>query len=119
MGVERVVELLSAGRQRAAGAPRPRSISSRAAQRAERAGLRLAEQLRDALPGRGVLLNLGGGNFKAQFRRADRSGARAGADPRPMRSSIAGVAAVKPLRREGGQIDCPLSELPARIASFL
>ena len=45
-------------------------------QRAEREALRLAEQLRDALPGRGVLLNLGGGNFKTQFRRADRSGAR-------------------------------------------
>ena len=45
-------------------------------ERAERAALRLAEQLRDALPGRGVLLNLGGGNFKTQFRRADRSGAQ-------------------------------------------
>jgi histidyl-tRNA synthetase len=87
-------------------------------ERAEREALRVAEQLRDALPGRGVLLNLGGGNFKTQFRRADRSGARLAlilGDAELDR----GVAGVKPLRREDGQIDCPLDELPARIASFL
>ena len=117
MGVERVVALLTqAGSAPAAAAPEIYIVVN--GQRAEREGLRLAEQLRDALPGRGVLLNLGGGNFKAQFRRADRSGARLAlilADAELDR----GVAAVKPLRREDGQIDCPLHELPARIASFL
>ena len=86
--------------------------------RAEGAALRLAEQLRDALPGRSVLLNLGGGNFKAQFRRADRSGARLAlilGDEELER----GVVAVKPLRLEGGQIECPLVQLPERIASLL
>jgi len=43
--------------------------------RAEAAALPLAEALRDALPGQGVQMNLGGGNYKSQFRRADRSGA--------------------------------------------
>ncbi len=43
---------------------------------AEQAGWRLAEQLRDALPGLRLHTNLGGGGFKAQFKRADRSGAR-------------------------------------------
>jgi len=65
-----------------------------------------------------VQLNLGGGNFKSQFRRADRSGARLAlvlGDAELDR----GVAAVKPLRQEGGQIDCPLAELPARIAAML
>ncbi|MFI4868344.1 MAG: histidine--tRNA ligase [Steroidobacterales bacterium] len=117
MGVERVVALLTqAGSAPPAAAPEVYIVVN--GQRAEREGLRLAEQLRDALPGRGVLLNLGGGNFKAQFRRADRSGARLAlilADAELDR----GVAAVKPLRREDGQIDCPLHELPARIASFL
>ena len=87
-------------------------------ERAEIAAMRLAEQLRDALPGRAVVLNLGGGNFKTQFRRADRSGAQLAlilGDEEMDR----GVAAVKPLRREGGQIDCPLAELPGRIASLL
>jgi histidyl-tRNA synthetase len=86
--------------------------------RAEREAPRMAEALRDALPGRGVQMNLGGGNFKTQFRRADRSGARLAlilGDEELDR----GVAAVKPLRREGGQTDCPLDLLAGRIASLL
>jgi histidyl-tRNA synthetase len=117
MGVERVVDLLSqAGSVPPAAAPEIYIVVN--GERAEREALRLAERLRDALPGRGVLLNLGGGNFKAQFRRADRSGARLAlilGDEELER----GVVAVKPLRREDGQIECPLSELPARIASLL
>jgi histidyl-tRNA synthetase len=117
MGVERVVELLAqAGSVPPAAAPEIYIVVN--GERAEREALRLAEQLRDALPGRGVLLNLGGGNFKAQFRRADRSRARLAlilGDEELDR----GVVAVKPLRSEDGQIDCPLSELPARIESLL
>jgi histidyl-tRNA synthetase len=117
MGIERVVELLNqAGGAAPAAAPDIYIVAS--GERAEREALRLAEQLRDALPGRGVLLNLGGGNFKTQFRRADRSGARLAlilGDAELDR----GVAAVKPLRRDDGQIDCPLHELPARIAALL
>jgi histidyl-tRNA synthetase len=117
MGVERVAELLTqAGSVPPTAGPEIYIVVN--GERAERAALRLAEQLRDALPGRGVLLNLGGGNFKTQFRRADRSGARLAlilGDAELDR----GVVAVKPLRREDGQIDCPLNELPARIASLL
>jgi histidyl-tRNA synthetase len=116
-GVERIVALIvQAGSQPAARAPDIYLVAS--GERAELAAMRLAEQLRDALPGRGVVLNLGGGNFKTQFRRADRSGAQLAlilGDEEMDR----GVAAVKPLRREGGQIDCPLAELPGRIASLL
>ena len=39
-------------------------------------GLVLAEELRDKLPGARIVGNCGGGSMKAQFRRADRSGAR-------------------------------------------
>ena len=117
MGVERVVDLLAqVGSAPPAAAPDVYIVVN--GERAERAALRLAEQLRDALPGRGVVLNLGGGNFKTQFRRADRSGARLAlilGDAELDR----GVAAVKPLRRDDGQIDCPLHELPARIALLL
>lgn len=117
MGVERVVELMAqAGSVPPAAAPEIYIVVN--GERAEREALRLAEQLRDALPGRGVLLNLGGGNLKAQFRRADRSRARLAlilGDEELDR----GVVAVKPLRSEDGQIDCPLSELPARIESLL
>ena len=36
----------------------------------------LAEQLRDAIPGFRLITHCGGGSFKSQFKRADRSGAR-------------------------------------------
>jgi len=117
LGVERVVELLlQAGAVPASAGPDVYLVVN--GERAERAALRLAEQLRDALPGRGVVLNLGGGNFKTQFRRADRSGARVAlilGDEELDR----GVAALKPLRHEAGQTDCPLELLPERIAALL
>jgi len=43
---------------------------------AEAAGLALVEQLRDALPGVVIETNCGGGSFKSQLKRADKSGAR-------------------------------------------
>ena len=43
---------------------------------AAREGLVLAERVRDALPGLEVVANCGAGSMKAQFKRADRSGAR-------------------------------------------
>ncbi len=38
------------------------------------AAMRLAEQVRDALPGVKLMTNHGGGNFKKQFARADKWG---------------------------------------------
>ena len=117
LGVERVVELMQqAGRVEGSLSPELYIVASGA--RAEREAPRIAEALRDALPGRGVLLNLGGGNFKTQFRRADRSGARLAVilgDAELER----GVAAVKPLRREAGQSECSLERLGTQIAELL
>jgi histidyl-tRNA synthetase len=117
LGIERVVALLrQSGKLPGIGAPDVYLVVS--GERAQRAALRLAEQLRDALPGHGVVLNLGGGNLKTQFRRADRSGARLAVilgDEELDR----GVAAVKPLRHEGGQIDCPVELLAERITASL
>ncbi len=117
LGVERVVELmLQAGSVEGSLPPELYIVASGA--RAEREAPRIAEMLRDMLPGRGVLLNQGGGNFKTQFRRADRSGARLAVvlgDAELER----GVAAVKPLRREAGQSECSLEQLGARIAEIL
>lgn len=117
MGLERLVALLT---QEGAQAPPPAAdvyivVSGT---RAEPFGLELAERLRDALPERRFELNLGGGNFKAQFRRADRSGAAlaviVGDD-----ELARGVAALKPLRRDAGQSESPLSELAAAIQTAL
>jgi histidyl-tRNA synthetase len=85
--------------------------------RAEREALCLAERLRELLPGRGVLVNMGGGNFKNQFRRADKSGAFV-ALILGEEELDRGVAAVKPLRETAGQSEYPLAEVPARIAAL-
>jgi len=117
MGMERAVELLvQTGR---VPAPTPADVYVVVSgARATAAGTGLVERLRDELPGRRFDLNLGGGNFKAQFRRADRSGAALAVilgDDELAR----GVAAVKPLRREAGQTECPLPELAAAIEAAL
>ena len=117
LGIERVVELLvQAGRAPAAGSADVYLIVNDAA--GSGAGIELAEQLRDALPHRRFEFNLGGGNFKAQFRRADRSGAAlaliCGDD-----EIARGAVAMKPLRAETGQTECPRSEIAARVEELL
>ncbi len=111
MGVERVTELMTLAGSVAA-VPAADVFVVAVGDKAASAALTLAEQLRDALPNVKVHANLGGGNFKAQFRRADRSGAQfalvLGDD-----ELARGVAQVKPLRQEAGQTECPLAELPA------
>jgi len=75
LGEERIVELM----RLSPGATAEASVDvylALAGEAAERTGLRLAEQLRDALPGLRVETNCGGGSFKSQLKRADRSGAR-------------------------------------------
>jgi histidyl-tRNA synthetase len=69
---------------------------------AARQGLLWAERLRDRLPGLRLLMHCGGGSFKTQFRKADKSNARfaliIGDD-----EVAAGVAALKSLREEAEQ----------------
>ncbi len=43
---------------------------------ASKEGLLLAEKLRDEIPGIAIALNCGGGSYKSQFKRADKSGAK-------------------------------------------
>jgi histidyl-tRNA synthetase len=117
MGIERAVELLVQGQ----GQPAPQAVDVYlivAGEAAQKAGLKLAEQLRDALPHRRIEHNLGAGNLKTQFRRADKSGAAVAVvvgDDELAR----GVAAVKPLRQDAGQSECPMGELTAAVESML
>jgi len=117
MGVERVVELLRQLPAQAQPAAADVYIVLNGEQAAV-AGLRIVESLRDALPLRRFELNLGGGNFKAQFRRADRSRAALaliiGED-----ELARGMVGLKPLRLEAGQSECPIAELPVRIEAAL
>ena len=118
MGVERVVSLI----EQAGSAPAAAGADVYLVTQGDvalRAGLRLADRLREALPGRRIELNLGGGNFKAQFRRADRSGA-------PLALVLGedelarGVVQLKPLR-EGAQpaVEAPLATAVETVSQWL
>ncbi len=74
LGVERLIALMELQQTKLAG-ELPHAYFVLAGPAAERAGLKLAEQLRDSLPCLRLLANAGGGGFKAQLKRADKSGA--------------------------------------------
>jgi histidyl-tRNA synthetase len=117
MGVERIVELVKlAGMTPALESPDLFVMAQGDA--AQRAALGLAERLRDAFPGRGIVVHCGQAKFKTQFRRADESGARVAliiGDDELAR----GVVAFKPLRgAETTQSEFPLAELTARVDEF-
>ncbi|HTV50054.1 MAG TPA: histidine--tRNA ligase [Steroidobacteraceae bacterium] len=117
LGVERVVELLRQAQQ-VPGVPEPHVYIVASGTRALREALRIAERLRDAYPRHRFEVGLGGGAFKSQFRRADRSGAQLAlvlGDAELDR----GVIALKPLREDSGQTECALAELPVRLGGVL
>jgi histidyl-tRNA synthetase len=117
LGIERTVELLVQA-ARVPAAPSADVYLVVSGLQASIAALALAEELRDALPHRRFEFNLGGGNFKAQFRRADKSGAVLAlicGDDEMKR----GVVAMKPLRQESGQTECARSELVATLEELL
>jgi histidyl-tRNA synthetase len=74
MGQERLVELMRSQAEPESEVPHVFLIM--AGEGAVEGGLSLAERLRDRVAGLRLQSNLGGGSFKAQFKRADRSGAR-------------------------------------------
>jgi histidyl-tRNA synthetase len=117
MGVERAVELVVQAQRVPAPSTADVYVVVSGA-RAAAAGPGLVERLRDQLPKVRFELNLGGGNFKAQFRRADRSGAAlaliVGDD-----ELARGTVGVKPLRQESGQTECPIAELAAGVTVAL
>jgi histidyl-tRNA synthetase len=78
----------------------------------------IAEGLRDALPGIRVEVNLGGGSFKSQMKRADKSGAEFALilGESEMADSRIGL---KPLRRADEQTTLNWNELAGTLADKL
>jgi len=115
MGLERLIGLLeeSPAVQHLPGLDLYVVVGGEAAQRA---GMLLAERLRDQLPGIRVVVHCGGGGFKSQFKKADKSNARyaliLGDD-----ELARGEAGLKPLRGEGGQRQIKLDELEQVLAA--
>jgi histidyl-tRNA synthetase len=117
MGQERIVMLLE---KQGLGRPRdrPHIYLVLAGEHTETAGFKLAEQLRDAWPNLALQVNLGGGSFKTQLKRADKSGAQyailVGED-----EMARGVVAVKALRQESVQEECPIDRISERMGVLL
>ena len=84
---------------------------------AERAGLKITEKLRDALPSIRITNNCGGGSFKAQMKRADNSGA-AYAIILGENELTENVVSLKPLRDKSEQTQVSLDNLASHLATI-
>ncbi|MDY6815371.1 MAG: histidine--tRNA ligase [Pseudomonadota bacterium] len=80
--------------------------------------LALAEQLRNQLPDYVVVTHCGGGSFKSQMKKADKSGARY-AVILGENEIAGGTAGLKPLRSDESQREIPQSELARALADVL
>ncbi|HEY5140752.1 MAG TPA: ATP phosphoribosyltransferase regulatory subunit, partial [Methylococcales bacterium] len=101
MGIERLLALI----ETSANVPVARTVDVymiRVGETAEREGLRFAEAIRNEVPGLKLQVNCGGGSFKSQFKKADKSGAEYAiilGDDEVIRREVS----VKSLRSEQGQ----------------
>jgi len=116
MGQERLVELMRSQAEPEVQTPHVYLVL--AGESAVSAGLSLAEKLREEVSGIRVQSNLGGGSFKAQFKRADRSGALLalvlGEDE--LRQ---GLVTIKHLRNDLGQEQIALTDLEIWFRKYL
>ncbi|QVM92352.1 histidine--tRNA ligase [Pseudomonas entomophila] len=87
-------------------------------EQAELAGLKISEQLRDRLPNLRLAVNAGGGNFKNQFKKADKSGALFAlilGDDELAKQEVG----LKPLRGQGEQQNIAWDALAAHLETAI
>jgi histidyl-tRNA synthetase len=117
LGMERLIDLLSLP-ERFDQAARPHAYLIRCGDAAERAGAKLAENLRDAMPTLRLIVHCGGGSFKSQFKRADKSNADLAlilGDDETQNNLIG----VKFLRQQTDQVTIPQTELVSYLKSVI
>ncbi len=114
MGVERLVLLLDAAEAVPDSIGRPVDVYFVGVGEVKPRMLAVAEQLRGLCPGLRMITHGGGGSFKNQLKKADRSGARValimGED-----EAAAGTLAVKFLREDSPQQTVPVAAVPELI----
>lgn len=108
MGLERLVDLLALAGHTSDQALHAYLVAVGEAAQSEAPFL--AERLRDAMPRLRLLTHCGGGNFKNQFKKADKSGA-AYALILGEAELERGIIGVKPLRADEGQCELGFDEL--------
>ena len=116
MGVERLILLLQELNLVPEGLGTVADAYIVAVGEVQQAAMALAEQIRDAAPGLRVSLHTGGGGFKSQMKKADKTGAQValilGED-----EVAAGEVTFKPLRGQGEQQTLPLAEVIEKLAA--
>ncbi|MFN5744767.1 MAG: histidine--tRNA ligase [Methylococcaceae bacterium] len=109
LGMERLIDLLDTP-ERFDAAAAPTAYLIAVGELAEARATAVAERLRDALPNLRLQMNCGGGSFKSQFKRADKSGAAVAlvmGDDEARDQKIS----VKSLRHDAGQKTLTEAEL--------
>ena len=117
IGLERLIELVDLSGQNVQNNP-PKIYIVAVGSEAERQGYLLAEELRDAYPDLSIEMNLNGGNFKQQFKRADKAGSDIAlilGDDEIKQQTVG----VKPMRSEEPQETIDRKELLSIISQFL
>ena len=108
MGMERLLALL----ELRDGIPVAKPVDAymiRVGEKAEREGLRFAEIIRDEIPGLKLQISTDGGNFKSQFKKADKTGAEFAiilGDEEVARGEVG----IKALRNDIGQQTMPQNQ---------
>ncbi|MDH3977602.1 MAG: histidine--tRNA ligase [Gammaproteobacteria bacterium] len=117
IGMERLLELYKAsGGETAASSPDAYFVAVGADVIVP--AFSLAERLRDALPNISIEMNCGGGSFKSQMKRADRSGAAVALILGE--SEVAGqTIGIKALREDMEQISVSWSDLNSALAQYI
>ncbi|MEM7705682.1 MAG: histidine--tRNA ligase [Pseudomonadota bacterium] len=117
LGVDRVVALLQEqGGELEPTAPHVFFVA--VGDRAWPVAMTLAERLRDEVPGLRLVQNLGSGSFRAQFKRADKSGAEL-ALVLGESELEAQTVQIKPLRQAGEATVVGFSDLPEALKNHL
>ena len=117
LGEERIIALMQSQGVQVQGS-QPDIYVALVGERAEAAGLALVEQWRDQLVNCRIETNCGGGSFKSQLKRADKSGARYAVilGDSETEQQIAGL---KNLRVDEPQVQLTWTQLPAELKQRL
>ena len=117
IGLERLIELVAQSDQNKQTDPQKIYIVAVGSE-AEEQGFLVAEELRDAYPEFSIQMNLNGGNFKQQFKRADKAGSDIALilGDNEIKQETVGV---KPMRTEDPQQTVDRKELLSIISQFL
>lgn len=117
IGLERLIELVDISAQKGQNNP-PKIYIVAVGSKSERLGFLLAEELRDTYPNLSIEMNLNGGSFKKQFKRADKAGADIAlilGDDETKQNTVG----IKPMRSGEPQQTFDREELLSIIGQFL